>query len=254
MSNLFGENNAFINFMTRVADVLILNTIFLVCCVPIFTIGPAYTAMYYYCMKAVKNEEGYLLRSFWKSFKTNFVQSFILEIIFVFLAWVVYIDVQFMNNKVMETGSIVWRLLFFVVMGMVLLILMTFIYTFPILAKFDNKSTAIIKNAMFMSIRHMGQTVPLVFLFAIAVFIAYFLSPFSLFFVFGTWVYISSIFFTKIFSKYIDNGGVDKPEDYYMEAELPTPIETESSQNHDEERVEDNKEKETDSSENNFEQ
>lgn len=225
MSDLFGEKNLFLNIATRVADTLILNTLFLVCCLPIVTIGPAYTAMYYYCIKAVANEEGYVFKSFWKSFKTNFVQGMVLEIILALVAWIVYVDVKYMNDQFAQTGSMLWKILLFVVIGLAFMALITFIYAFPMLSRFDNKTFAIIRNSLFMAIRHMGQTVPLVLIFAVAAFIAYFLEPFSLLFIFGTWVYVSSIFFHKIFAKYMVNNGVENPDDMYLEAEMPAPIE-----------------------------
>ena len=55
--------------MNKVADLCILNIICLVCCIPIVTAGASITAMYYVTLKMVRNEEAYIVRSFFKSFK-----------------------------------------------------------------------------------------------------------------------------------------------------------------------------------------
>ena len=205
MSRIFDVDNGFFRFMTRVADALILNLIFLISCIPVVTIGASYTAMYYYCLKAVNNEEGYIWKSYWKSFKTNFVQGFLFEVIFAIIGIILYIDIKYMYVK----------LLFFIAVGMVVLALITFMYAFPILSRFDNKTFIIIRNAALMSIRHLPQTVPLLFIFGIMVLIGWFLMPVSIFFIFGAWVYISSIFFYKVLDRYMPKDE-HYDEDYYL--------------------------------------
>ena len=67
--------------MGRVADLIILNLIFIVCCIPIVTIGPALTALYYMTLKMARNEETYIIRGFFKSFKENFRQAIVIWLI-----------------------------------------------------------------------------------------------------------------------------------------------------------------------------
>ena len=68
-------DNKFFTFMGRVADLCILNIICLICCIPIVTAGASITAMYYVTLKMVRNEEAYIVRSFFKSFKENIKQA-----------------------------------------------------------------------------------------------------------------------------------------------------------------------------------
>lgn len=182
MSRIFDVDNGFFRFMTRVADALILNLIFLITCIPVVTIGASYTAMYYYCLKAVNNEEGYIWKSYWKSFKTNFVQGFLFEVIFAIIGIILYIDIKYMYVRAFAAdGAFGWKLLFFIAVGMAVLALITFMYAFPILSRFDNKTFTIIRNAALMSIRHFPQTVPLLFIFGIMALIGWFLMPVSIF-------------------------------------------------------------------------
>ena len=122
MSRIFDVDNGFFRFMTRVADALILNLIFLITCIPVVTIGASYTAMYNYCLKAVNNEEGYIWKSYWKSFKTNFVQGFLFEVIFAIIGIILYIDIKYMYVRAFAAGGAFgWKLLFFIAVGMVVL-------------------------------------------------------------------------------------------------------------------------------------
>lgn len=173
MSRIFDADNAFFRFMSRVADALILNLFFLITSIPIVTIGASYTAMYYYCTKAIGNEEGYLWKSYWKSFKTNFVQGFLMELFFVVVGVILYVDLKYLYGNAFNGGGFGWRLLFFIVVGMAILAAVTLLYAFPLLSRFDNTTFNIIRNAAFMSLRHLPQTVPLILIFGLAAFIGW---------------------------------------------------------------------------------
>ena len=81
MNRFFSMDNKFFQAMGRIADLLILNLVFLVCCIPVVTIGPALTALHYVTLKMARNEESYIIRSFFKSFKQNFRQGLIINLI-----------------------------------------------------------------------------------------------------------------------------------------------------------------------------
>lgn len=67
--------------MGRAADLMILNIVFIICCLPIVTIGASLTALHYVTLKMVRNEESYIVKSFFKSFKQNFKQATIINLI-----------------------------------------------------------------------------------------------------------------------------------------------------------------------------
>ena len=78
MSNFFNMDNGLFRALGKLADLMLLNILFLVCSLPIFTIGASFTAMYYVTLKLAENEEGYIARGFLKSFKQNFKQATII--------------------------------------------------------------------------------------------------------------------------------------------------------------------------------
>ena len=61
MNNIFNRDNKFFSFMGRVADLMILNLLCIVCCIPVVTAGPAIAAMYYITLKMARNEESYVV-------------------------------------------------------------------------------------------------------------------------------------------------------------------------------------------------
>ena len=63
MNNIFNPDNKFFSFMGRVADLMILNLLCIVCCIPVVTAGQAIAAMYYITLKMARNEESYVVKS-----------------------------------------------------------------------------------------------------------------------------------------------------------------------------------------------
>ncbi len=94
MGRFFSMDNKFFTFMNKVADLCILNIICLVCCIPIVTAGASITAMYYVTLKMVRNEEAYIVRSFFKSFKDNFKQATIINLIMIAVGAVLCLDIE----------------------------------------------------------------------------------------------------------------------------------------------------------------
>ena len=206
MDRIFNMDNKFFTFMSRVADLIILNLLFLLCCIPIVTIGPAITAMYYVTMKMVRNEESYIARSFFKSFKENFKQG-----VAIWMLALVLILLEFLEFFIMKqlSGGI-YTVVKYGLLVIALLMAMILQYVFPLLAKFYNTVKNTIRNALLMSLRHLPYTI-LMLLINIAPIIAmllntmifsygilaYFLLGFS------TLAFANSFFLVKIFDKYI---------------------------------------------------
>lgn len=69
-------------FLTTVADFMILNILFILCCAPVITIGPAVSALYTITMREARHEGGYIFKPFFKAFKNNFKQAFLLSILY----------------------------------------------------------------------------------------------------------------------------------------------------------------------------
>ncbi len=75
MNRFFNMDNKFFVFMGRVADLLLLNFLCILCCIPVVTAGASITALYYVTLKMARDEESYIARSFFHSFKQNFKQA-----------------------------------------------------------------------------------------------------------------------------------------------------------------------------------
>lgn len=201
--------------MGRVADLIILNLLCIVCCIPIITAGASITAMFYVTLKMVRNEESYIVRSFFKSFKENFKQATIIHLIMLVTALLLFFDIRIVNQ--LQGGM--YQVLFVVFMAFTLLYLMIFLYIYPILSKFYNTIKATFTNAFLMSIRHLPYTVLMLIITAVPVALLFIpdariMSTLLMLFVligFATIAYCNSFFLVKIFDNYIPKE--EEPED-----------------------------------------
>ena len=207
MGRFFSMDNKFFTFMNKVADLCILNIICLVCCIPIVTAGASITAMYYVTLKMVRNEEAYIVRSFFKSFKDNFKQATIINLIMIAVGAVLYLDLNVAKNMPGSAG----QFFYVIFMAFVIIYYVLLLYVYPILARFYNTIRNTIKNALFMAIRHLPYTVvmvliglcPLLLLFIGSYQIQSTLFVLFLVMGFGVIAYCNSFFLVKIFDHYM---------------------------------------------------
>lgn len=212
MSSIFNLDGPFFRFMSKVADVIMLGMIALVFCIPVITIVPTITAVYYITLKTVRDEEGYLWRSFWKSFKMNFKQGVIIELIFAVIALVLTVDIKYFYNTGIVQGNDAYRILFAVMLGVAFIAVITLLYVFPVLAKFENSVKGILRNSMFMAVRHLPATIGVIAITLIAGFAVYMIPPLILFMI-AIWAFVNSYIFVKIFDNYIKSDDKD-PDDF----------------------------------------
>lgn len=148
-------DNVVVRALTKICDMMCLNVIWLICCIPIVTIGASTAALYSVMLKMVKNEEGYIFKSFFKAFKENFRQSTVIWLLFVLAGVIWWIDFNFAGALGGQAG-LVLRVLF-VLIGFVLV--SVFIYAIPLTARYVNTVSATLKNALILTLGRLPYTV-----------------------------------------------------------------------------------------------
>lgn len=207
MDRFFNMDNKFFTAMNRIADLIILNLLCLVLCIPVITIGPALTALFYMTLKMVRNEESYIVRGFFHSFKENFRQGLVINLIMLAAGGLLWLDFSLVNQMEGTTAIVMYFLLMIVLM----LYLMVFTYIYPVLAKFVNTIKGTFTNAFLMSIRHLPYTLLMILATVVPIVAIYFasgqlqgiLTPLYLLLAISSVAYVNSHFLVKIFDQYI---------------------------------------------------
>lgn len=163
MKKFLNLDSPFMVFLSNLTDVVILNVLFLVCCIPIITIGPAITAMHYVTLKMVRGEDGYVVKAFFKAFRENFKQSCIVWLVFLVITMVFLLD-----YKILKTAGMEENIIFAIIIGAIyLFVCLVMMYVFPLLSRFENTLKQTVKNALFMSILHIFKTIVMAVIYVV---------------------------------------------------------------------------------------
>ncbi len=131
---IFNYDGPFFKFLNTAANIVILSVLTLICSIPVFTFGPAMKALYSVCFKMVRNEEGYVTKDFFKSFKKNFGQTVLLGLIVLFTLGVLVGGIY----SVMMIGSLFGPVIN-IAWGIAgLIVVLTLLWVFPMQSRFVN--------------------------------------------------------------------------------------------------------------------
>jgi uncharacterized membrane protein YesL len=162
-------------YLEKVFDGITLNILWLLCCVPLITVGASTTAFYYVAVKVLRGERGHLFQEFWRSFKLNFFKATILWVIFAALLFVLGINLNIAPD--IDDGYF-GLFLICLYTGLAVLLLAVMLYAFPVLSRFDMDLIRIIKLSLYMTFRYMPYTLGLLGICAAAALIVYYIPLF----------------------------------------------------------------------------
>ncbi len=168
-------------------------------------IGPASTAFYYTMVKVIRRERSYLFKEFFRSFRLNFKQGYIIGMVYVVLAVIAYFDFTYALDIAKE-GEKMGSMMFGAFLVLTLFAVFSIIYIFPLLSRFTVTTFNLIKWSFFMSIRHIGWTLVLTVLFAGSAFLLWgsisYMPPLVVF-IPGIYTLVASFPIERIFKKYM---------------------------------------------------
>ena len=147
MRQIFNLDGPVFTALSRLADLVILNLLFLLCCVPVVTIGASLTAMSYVTLKMREGREGYVWKSFFRAFKQNFLQATVIWLIMFAVAAVIGVDVLILR----QSEGTAWSAMRYIVLAGAVLWLLVLLYVFPLLARFYNSTFNTLRNALLVA-------------------------------------------------------------------------------------------------------
>lgn len=200
----FSTDNPFFDFMGNIGDLIILNILFVLTSLPLITIGASLTAVNQVVLRIQRGESNYVAREYIKAFKEEWKQSTVLWIIFLLTGALLLFDVVYVRS--LGRGMAV------AIGGVIAVWSFVFSYAFPLQARFQNTIKNTLKNALFLSVMNLPSTILIVVLNSIPVicivagtFVTVMALPIYCFLGFALTVKINSIFFDKIFRKFINS-------------------------------------------------
>ena len=189
--NFFNENNLIFVALNKIGDIILANLLFILCSIPLVTIGPSLTA----------------LKTFFRAFRQSFRQSLIVWLGLVVVGLLLFLDTRFLLQTGSDTGKI-----FYYLSGIVLaLVVILALYIFPVIAAFTNTLRNLLKNAFLFAFMHFPSTLAIAVISILPMYMTYqdlkLLPLYAccwFFFGFGLTAYINSFFFYRMFRPYLE--------------------------------------------------
>ena len=143
-----------------------LNVLWLICCLPIVTIGASTTALYYTSFKIAKDEGSFITTMFFRSFKQNFRQATVIWLIMLGAGLLLGADgVLLYRLRAASSGSmaILWTLLLAIIIAGMVLYAIVLVYVFPLLSIASNTTANTFKNAFLIGTHYLFATLLVIF-------------------------------------------------------------------------------------------
>lgn len=210
--NIFSNESILGRFLGKIGDIIILNLLFVICSIPIITIGISYTSMEYAFLKQLREPDAAAGKAFFHSFRRNFRQSTLAWLLILLLLFIFSVDINvFGPSGVMPFAPFYYL---FILSGFVLGF--TALYVFPVIAAFQNSLKNLFLQAFFMASKNIPFTLLMCAIVCFPIHLTfldarYFLVYLTLWIVagFGLIGYTNAFIFFRIFKPYL---GEDEEE------------------------------------------
>lgn len=166
---LFQVDGPVYQFFARLWDMIKLNFFWLLCSLPIVTIGASTVAAYTVTLKMLDDQEGYIGKEFFRAFRSNLKNGIPLGLAAVAAVYAVYMDFQIFYA--VENPPVM-----ILIMGIVAIFVFIFglLYAFPLSARYENTFANTLKNSWEISLRYFGRTVLLLIVLAVELVLFFF--------------------------------------------------------------------------------
>lgn len=201
MGRFFNAEGPVASFLNKMTDLIVLNLLTCIFCIPIITAGAAFTALHYMSLKMVRNEEGYMIRGYWKSFKQNFRQATIIWLLILLFICVFIGDWYIINYTTLTFPSI-----FSIILAAIgFLVLIILLYVFPVLAKFENTVINTLKNAALITFISVPRAILMLFIYIVPIVVTLLLPealPIVALLGFSLPVYLSAMIYSGVLKRF----------------------------------------------------
>lgn len=201
MMKKLNVDNPFFNFMGRLADIVLLNLLFLVCSLPMITMGASLAALYQACDDMAEGEFVSAFRNFFGAYRKQLKNSIKIWLVFLLTGCLLIFDLIFLGGT---GGRNVWSIIGIGVGSLFVLWEMIFCYIFPVLLKKGGSIGEMVRESMLLAVRNFPYTIIMV-LFNIIPFLCFILGgqvlisviPLYLLFGFGLTAFINTYFLRR---------------------------------------------------------
>ncbi len=165
MKNFFQMDGPVMRAMSDLSTLVILNLVTMLCCLPVVTAGASLSAMHYILMQMPDEQVGHVIPAFFRQFRGNLRCSTLPWLILLAAGALFYMDYRVFGSGDMNRALVIPA---YAGMGVVLLL---YVWMFPLLARFDNTTAATLRNTMILAAGNLPRTLAMAALSAVVPFV-----------------------------------------------------------------------------------
>ncbi len=205
----FSFDSPVMSFMGKIVDIFVLSFLWFIMCLPIITIGASTTSAYYVVFNQLNQKDGYVISSFFDSFKVNFKQATMVFIIILSFVGFSVLNLYIINESGMTVPSIVKNIMLGTQVFVLYQVLVLFIYSFSLLSKISFKTKDLIITALQLGNKHLKTTILMLVIIA-SLPVIVFVAPVLIFVTGPMYLGLTAILLKGVIKKY-------RPEVFYSE-------------------------------------
>ena len=154
-SSFFDPKSKGTRFLTSLCNLLLLNFIFILSCIPIFSIGAAVTSLYRITIAILAGDNPSVIKDYFRCYKENFAKATGLLLLYcalsAFFGFEIYLIITMLDSSYQWT-------IFFPFFFIIVIVASSF-YSFPLLAWFDESFKQLLKNSLLIALTNLPVTI-----------------------------------------------------------------------------------------------
>lgn len=158
MKELFNLNSPWVQRFAMLTNLVVLNILWLVCCIPVFTAGAATSALYYTVFQYHSKEDDAVLRPFFQAFRDNFKQSTMVLLPLLAVLSLLVFDIAYLVSHGTGTAML------FLLIAAVMFVMGMLVHLFPLISRFDMNTKALLRTAFSLMVLHLPATITVIML------------------------------------------------------------------------------------------
>lgn len=196
--NVFGFDGSFVASCDKIFDIMALGFLWILCSLPLITIGASSAALYYAMVKCIKQNHGYISREFFRSFRMNLKPGILIWVLLAAATFAMHLNIGILMK---ETNGYVGLFFICVYAFTSVFLLAMACYVFPALSRYDMNCGWLIKISMYMTVRYFGTTLALFLVLGCAGALVW-KFPMVMFFAPGPVAFVMSDFLERVLKKH----------------------------------------------------
>lgn len=210
--DLLNYENVFFRGVNKMVDGIFASVLWLLFCLPIVTAGTSTTAFYYTVHKVLRGNRGYVWRSFWHCFRSDFRQTVKVWLVMLAFFLLSFFSRNFIYVHFAVTG-LGTRILYYFFSVVMLLLVVWAVYFFAHAARFQMHMKDSMKNTALLAVAHLPWSILILMLFVAGVYAIKLLFPFGFLFVPVLICCLYELILERIFRKYMSQEDLEREKE-----------------------------------------